>query len=111
MKKEKSFVTSLLRDAALYAAGIIVASVSIIGILCGASVIVDFLSGLMTVEIGLPILFTVAGAALYIDFRPEKKKAHTKRRNDSKRPVTGSVKAGRGVNPTSVRMLSVYSAK
>ena len=67
MKKEKSFVTSLLRDAALYAAGIIVASVSIIGILCGASVIVDFLSGLMTVEIGLPILFTVAGAALYIE--------------------------------------------
>ena len=76
MKKDTNVFVLFVREMALYAAGIIIAAGSIIGILYGANLIAEFLSGFITVEMGLLTLFTIAGVALYIDFRPEKKKAH-----------------------------------
>lgn len=105
MKKDTNVFGLFVREMVLYAAGIIIAAGSIIGILYGANLIAEFLSGFITVEMGLLTLFTIAGVALYIDFRPEKKKAH------GHRGKHGGCEVHPAVNPSSNRMLKAYSVK
>ena len=102
MKKEKDLFGLLIRDIAAYAAEIIIAACSIIGILYGVSLIAELLCGILTIEMGLFIFFTIAGLALYIDFRPEKKNARSRQGNTQPHPA---------VKASSNRMLRVYSAK
>ena len=92
MKKDKNILALFLRDIAFYAAVIVIASGSVIGILFGASLITELLSGIVSIEAGLVTIFTIAGVTLYIDFRPEKKKPRGKTGSGR----TGSGKTGSG---------------
>ena len=116
MKKDKNILALFLRDIAFYAAVIVIASGSVIGILFGASLITELLSGIVSIEAGLVTIFTIAGVALYIDFRPEKKKPRGKTGSGK----TGSGKTGSGRTgsgrtgcacKTSSGSMTVYSAK
>ena len=111
MKKDKNILALFLCDIAFYAAVIVIASGSVIGILFGASLITELLSGIVSIEAGLVTIFTIAGVALYIDFRPEKKKPRGKTGSGR----TGSGKTGSGRTrcacKTSSGSMTVYSAK
>ena len=105
MKKRKNqdnYFVVLLTEICVFAAEILAAAGLIVGFLYGVSFIAEILSSFVTVEMGLFVFFTIAGLALYIDFRPEKRRRESRRGRCHSRPAVGSA---------SGRMLKVYSAK
>ncbi len=90
MKKEKSLFGMFMRDLAYYAAEIALVAGAIIGILYVVNLLAECLRSFITVESGLLVLFSIAGSALYIDFRPEIKPARGRRGESHLRSVRAS---------------------
>ncbi len=100
MKKENNLLVLIIRDIAGYAAEILLVLVAIIGVFYAFDLIVELFSGIVNLVTGLFILFAIAGMALYIDFKPEKRQPRGK--SKATRQASGAA---------SCEMLSVYPIK
>ena len=102
MKKEKNYLGMLIKEFAVYAVEIILAAGAIIGAFYVVNLLADCLGSFVTIEMGLLVLFTMAGLALYIDFRPDKEDSREKRSSTQMHVVSKA---------SSRKMLRAYSAK
>lgn len=98
MKKESNILGYVIMQIAVCAAEILLALGAIVGILYGACYLIERLSTIVDFGTGLFLLFTLAGAALYIDFSIRDKKADVKREKPE-------------VRPSSCAMVKVYSSR